>query len=474
MVAHGATVVVACSGGPDSTALASLTSDARPDLVLVLAYVAHGLRGPDLDATEASLVAQHAAWLGAHSITLPVTVEQTGEGLEAAARDARYAALEAEVDRRWAVALLLGHHADDQAETVLLRLARGTGPDGLGGMAAVSGIRMRPLLRVRHVDLVRHCELEGLPTASDPMNRDLDVRRVRAREEVLPALGRIGPDPVGALTRLAALAHDESVALERAARDAARALGIRRVGAVRLVPSGRLRELPDGLARRVLRALLAEIAGPSPRAVDVERLLRAEDGDRSTLPGPLDVSVEGGWHVLAPLDLLPAAPGTVAAPAVTMVRLAVRAGDGLSAAAARRAAWAPTGWAIEARSLGGQGASAQLPLVDRERLAPGLDADRLSVDLAEEGQFLVRARLDGDRIRTPGGSRTVADLMSEAGVPRALRALLPLVVLAHDGTVLWVPGIAVDEDARVGPRSGRATDAATAVRTRLVLDLLGP
>jgi tRNA(Ile)-lysidine synthetase-like protein len=157
-----------------------------------------------------------------------------------------------------------------------------------------------------------------------------------------------------------------------------------------------------------------------------------------------------------------------------MVRLAVRAGDGLSAAAGRRAAWAPTGWAIEARSLRGQGASAQLPMVDREWLPPGLDPDRLSVDLAEEGPFLVRARLDGDRIRTPGGSRTVADLMSEAGVPRALRALLPLVVRAHDGTVLWVPGIAVVEDARVGPHSGRATDAATADHTRLVLDLLGP
>lgn len=467
-IAHGRAVVLACSGGPDSTALASLTSEARPDLDLTLAHVAHGLRGPALDAAEAELVAQHAAWLGARSVTLPVIVGRSGEGLEAAARDARYAALESEVTVRGAVALLLGHHADDQAETLLLRLARGTGPDGLGGMAATNGVRVRPLLRIRRADLARHCELEGLPTLSDPMNRDLDVRRVRVRDEVLPALARIGPDPVGALSRLAALAHDESAALELTARRVARDLGVRRVGAVRLVPSTPLRALPVGLSRRVLRALLTEVAGRPPRAVDVERVLRAPDGHRMTLPGPLDASVGDGWHVLAPGG----APvgGRTALPTV---RLAVRAGDGLSAAAARRATWAPTGWSVEAAPMTARSGPAQLPLLDVERLAPGLDPHRLSVDLADAGPFLVRARVDGDRVRTPGGTRTVADLHSEAGVPRALRELLPVVVRAHNDRVLWVPGIAVDEDVRVHHRAGDAQHAAEVVRTRLVLDLLG-
>jgi tRNA(Ile)-lysidine synthase len=470
---HGAAVVLACSGGPDSTALASLTDEARPDLDLTLAYVAHGLRDPTIDDAEAALVVQHAAWLGATVVVLPVEVVRAGEGLEAAARDARYAALASEVARRGALALLLGHHADDQAETLLLRIARGTGPDGLGGMSGRSGtrgdVRLRPLLRVRRVDLIQHCQREGFPTASDPMNADPDVRRVRVRDEVLPALARIGADPVGALARLAALAHDESVALDLAATRASRDLGVRRIGAVRLVPSVALRALTPGLSRRLLRGLLAEVAGGAPRAVDVERVLRAEDGARMTLPGPLDLTVEGGWHVLAPVT-----DGAASGPAP--VRLALRAGDGLSAAVARRAVWGPTGWAVEAEPIAAGATSAQLPLVDAERLAPGLRGDRLAVDLDDGGPFRVRARQDGDRLRTPGGTRSVADLLSEARVPRALRGRLPVVARASDDRVLWVPGIAVDEDVRRAP--GRRPDATTdatsgAVGARLRLELVG-
>jgi tRNA(Ile)-lysidine synthase len=451
----GADVLVACSGGPDSTALAFLTAEARTDLHLTLAYVAHGLRDAERDAAEAALVAEHAAWLGAVCVTLPVTVARTGDGLEADARSARYRALEVEVVRRGAAALLLGHHADDQAETLLLRLARGTGPDGLGGMAVVRGLRVRPLLRVRREDLARYCELEGLPSASDPMNADPDVRRVRIRQELLPALAHIGPDPVGALSRLAALAHDESIALELLARRAAREVGVRSIGEVQLVPSAGLRGLPVGLARRLVRALLG--AGDAPRATDVERVLRAPDGWRATLPGPTDVSVAGGWHVIVPSRAVPVA----AAP----IRLAVRAGDGLSAAASRRAHWAPTGWSILATPVSEGGGAAQLPLVDLERLVPGLRPERLSVELAEDGPFLVRARRDGDRVRTPGGTRSVADVAAEAGVPRALRARIPLVVRASDDRVVWVPGLVVDEHLRAG--------GDRAARVRLELDVLG-
>jgi len=447
-----AAAVIACSGGPDSTALAFLVAEARPDLTLTLAYVAHGLRDAARDAVEAALVAQHADWLGAAAVTLPVTVTRSGDGLEADARHVRYAALEAEVARRGAVALLLGHHADDQAETVLLRLARGTGPEGLGAMSAVRGLRVRPLLRIRREDLLRHCELEGLASTLDPMNADPDVRRVRIRQEVLPALARIGPDPVGALSRLAALAHDESAALELLARRAARELGVRSIGGVHLVPSAGLRALPDGLARRLLRLFL-----DVPRASDVERVLRAADGWRATLPGPTDVSVAGGWHVIAPDDA-PAADSV-------QVRLAVRAGDGLSAAASRRASWPPTGWSIVVTPAAEHGGAAQLPLVDVTQLVPGMRSDRLSVELADDGPFLVRARRDGDRVLTPGGTRSVADVVAEAGVPRALRDRIPLVARAADGHVVWVPGLVVAEDARAGGERVACV--------RLELDVLG-
>jgi tRNA(Ile)-lysidine synthetase-like protein len=90
--------------------------------------------------------------------------------------------------------------------------------------------------------------------------------------------------------------------------------------------------------------------------------------------------------------------------------------------------------------------------------------ERLQAELAQDGPFLVRARRDGDRVRTPGGTRTLADVIAEAGVPRAVRELLPVVVRASDDEVLWVPGIVVDEDVRA--QRGRTA------RVRLELDVL--
>ncbi|HWB72182.1 MAG TPA: tRNA lysidine(34) synthetase TilS, partial [Egibacteraceae bacterium] len=133
-VPEGAGVVIAVSGGPDSTALAHLVVEARPDLRACVAHVRHGLRD---DASDARVAAAHAAALGLAFHESRVDVQVAGEGPEAAARRARYAALSGvarAVDGRW---ILLGHTADDQAETVLLNLARGTGIRGLAGMAPV-------------------------------------------------------------------------------------------------------------------------------------------------------------------------------------------------------------------------------------------------------------------------------------------------------------------------------------------------
>jgi tRNA(Ile)-lysidine synthase len=451
-----AQVLLACSGGADSTALAVLTARARPDLRVTLAYVAHGLRGPDVDAAEQARVAALAAQLGAEHVALPVNVVPSGAGVESDARDARHTALEAEVVRRGATAVLLGHHADDQAETLLLRLARGTGVEGLAGMLPVAGPRMRPLLDVRRHDLHRAAQ-DVHPgvldrATHDPMNDDVAFARVRVREQVLPALDLIGPDVVGALTRLAVIARDESVALDAAVTELVASLPLVSVGCAIAIPSAGLRALPDGLARRVLRAAFAVLdTEPAaavhrrPDATVVERLLRAPDGWRATLPGPLDAEVGRGWHVIVPSS----APSRVAGPGPKQP---------LSGAASVQ--HEPSGMRLTLTPVEpatpGMTDSVTLIALPSGGLPPGLVSGRLRVELRGAGPLQVRTRRDGDRVRTPGGTRSLSDVMAEAGVPRALRGLLPVVV-GEDDRVGWVPGLVVDEAVRAGTHTGTHT-----------------
>jgi len=390
---------------------------------LTLAYVAHGLRDAGVDAREAERVAAIARDIGAEHVVLPVVVERRGGGIEADARRARHGALAAEAERRGLRFVLLGHHAEDQAETLLLRLARGTGIDGLAGMAVVSGRRLRPLLDVRRDDLHRaaeHLAPGALADAShDPMNEDVDLARVRLRNDVLPALRGVGPDPVGALARLADLARAEAVVLDATVDALLTTLPVVRFGSATLVPSDALRALPEALGRRVVRTMLPE--GEARSAMSVERVLRAPDGWRATLPGPLDVSVDRGWHLVRPT-----APPHHGDPSDPLPL----AGDVLHAA---------SGMTIRCR------APRTLVAEPAGGIAPGIHVSRLTVRLRAQEELRVRGRVPGDRVRTAGGSRALGDVLAEAGVPLALRDLLPIVVDADD-RVVWVPGVVVDVD----------------------------
>ncbi|MBW3665367.1 MAG: tRNA lysidine(34) synthetase TilS, partial [Actinobacteria bacterium] len=286
----GAAAVVALSGGPDSTALAHLVADARPDLDLVLGHVRHGLRA---DEADVDVVRWHASVLGLPLRILEVSVSPVGEGVEAAARAQRYAALRRiarEANAGW---LLVGHTADDQAETVLMRLARGTGVEGLAAMAAVRGDIVRPLLRVRRNDVRRFVVHEGLRTADDPMNLDRSVTRVIARTEVLPAMERLAPDPVGALARLADIARQDAARLDAEAAGVVTAI-VRTYGPARAVPVADLEALDGALASRVVRAMIDASRGSDdpPSAAHVSDVLSLTPGQALDLPG-VTVTVTG-------------------------------------------------------------------------------------------------------------------------------------------------------------------------------------
>lgn len=211
-----APLCVAYSGGPDSTALLHALAqlpDARTRGLRAL-HVDHGLHA--LSAAWAEHCQRFCVTLQLPCAVLRVQVESgRGGGLEAAARDARYAALAEQLQPgEW---LLLGHHRDDQAETVLLKLLRGAGPDGLGGMRALRpfgrGQLWRPLLSLSRRELREHVEAWRLPCIDDPSNADTRLARNQLRHEILPRLRQHWPQAVDSILHSAALSRAAAEAL---------------------------------------------------------------------------------------------------------------------------------------------------------------------------------------------------------------------------------------------------------------------
>ncbi|WP_326522631.1 tRNA lysidine(34) synthetase TilS [Cellulomonas edaphi] len=213
----GALVLVACSGGADSLALAAATAFVarRAGLRAGAVVVDHGLQQGSADV--ANEAADACRSLGLDPVLVRRVDVSGGGGPEKAARDARYAALEEAADDERAGAVLLGHTLDDQAETVLLGLARGSGARSLAGMPAVRGILRRPLLGLRRSETEAACRAQGLEPWHDPTNAGApdDPVRSRLRAEVMPALARVlGPGVPQALARTAEQLAQDAEALD--------------------------------------------------------------------------------------------------------------------------------------------------------------------------------------------------------------------------------------------------------------------
>jgi tRNA(Ile)-lysidine synthase len=244
----GDLVLAACSGGQDSLALAAALAFTAPRAGLRAGAVTvdHGLQ--DGSAGRAATVAATLRGLGLDPVlSIAVTVDGGG-GPEAAARTARYAALEKAVADTGAARVLLGHTLDDQAETVLLGLARGSGPRSLAGMPPTRGIFARPLLGVRRPVTGAACQSLGLHPWADPHNADRRFARVRVRLDALPALeSALGPGIAEALARTADRLRDDAEVLEQIARQERE-----RAGAPLAVAA--LARLPGAVRMRVLRS----------------------------------------------------------------------------------------------------------------------------------------------------------------------------------------------------------------------------
>jgi tRNA(Ile)-lysidine synthase len=269
--AESRVVVVACSGGADSTALLAATvhEGHKAGWHVAGVTVDHGLQ--EGSAAVADAVVVRMAAIGAdETVAVRVAVEAAGLGPEAAAREARYAVLHEVAQRLSAAAVLLGHTRDDQAETVLLGLARGSGGRSLAGMRRSFDVYYRrPLLDVPRADTVTACQVEGLEVWEDPHNADPTYLRSRVRTRVLPKLeDELGPGVAAALARTADQLRVDSEHLDDLAEQAVQGLSAPPTVAD-------LVRLPTAVRRRVLR-LLTIAAGAPPAEVFHEHVLAVD------------------------------------------------------------------------------------------------------------------------------------------------------------------------------------------------------
>lgn len=411
-----AAIVCAVSGGADSVALLHCLAALAPTMGISLsaAHFNHCLRGAESDGDEAFVQALCARWsiplaLGRGDVR--ARAAETGESLEEAARALRHQFLRAQPGL-----IATAHNADDQVETVLVNLLRGTGLRGLGAMAPREGRYLRPLLQVTRAEILAYLEANGLSWREDSTNGRDDALRNRLRHHVVPLLRRENPSLAATVARSTAilrqdeayLAGETQALLRRAARDGG-------------WDAATLFAAPAALRSRAIRQLLP-ISKPAAAHVEaVEALLRDCRGSQSvSLPGGVTARREYG---LLRLERTPSP-----------------------------AAFAPVSLSPgQTVSLPGTGLRVRLdgPVI-LEKKVDFLSTFAIKCDMMEEILHLtVRPRLTGDRLRGPGGSKSLKRWMIDRKIPAARRDLLP--VAADSRGVVAVYQVGCDWARRAAP-----------------------
>lgn len=407
LVAPSDTVICALSGGADSVAMTHALFSLRETLGIAVraCHFNHRLRGAEADADEA-FCREFCASLGMEltvgSADVRAYAARHGESEEEAARHCRYAFF-ATLGGTVATA----HTADDQLETVLLNLVRGTGLKGLCGVPQARGGLIRPMLPFSRAEILSYLDENGLPHREDATNAADDCLRNRLRHHVVPLLKAENPALLAGVSRMTQTLREDEALL----RSMASAL-LRADGDGYAVPP--LRDAPKPLRRRALRTLLAGVPKLTAAHIEaVEALLRADHPSASAdLPGGLRVRREYDRLVLGTHEDAAFAPVTLPCPG-----------------------------------------EAEIPALGLTvRCTEGGEGLRLPARLMEGG-VTVRPRKAGDRIRLNGGTVTLKKLMIDRKFPAARRDRIP--VIEKNGKLLAVWGVGEDLDCL--PRGGEKT-----------------
>lgn len=394
---------VALGGGADSAVLLHAASMAAPSRVRAV-FADHAL------ATSASLAAavqRLALHLDVPLRVLPASIDD-GPDLEARAREARYEAIEAQLEP--GEVALTGHTRDDQAETVLMRLAQGSGSTGLAGIPAARSVWRRPLLSMTKAELRSVADELGLPYVDDPANADPRFTRTRVRHTVVPVLeSELGPSVAEGLARSAAHLAADDAAIAAMADEVPIVVHGDRVS----MPASVLVTAHPAVAARVCRRAMRCLTGTSTGSMrDVEGIMTAAaTGDVHQLSHDHLAVPDGPRVTIGPLPT-PDPPTTVVAGSSVVwsgVRYRVRYGS------------------------------------DAEPLLPGGRFTVLAAHVAD-GDVILRGPTDGDRLAIAVGTTPVSELMRAHGVHRTMRPVSP--VVAVDAKIAAVVGIRVARWAR--------------------------
>ena len=303
----GATLLVACSGGADSLALlaAAVFESRTTNLRVVGVTVDHGLQVDSVDHA-AAVVAQMSELGAVETASARVRVDAPGLGPEAAARRARYEVIETMLEHFDAEICLLGHTQDDQAETVLMGLARGSGARSLAGMRRSFDHFRRPFLDLTRQQTEAACEVQGINWWTDPHNDDPAYTRVRVRKSLMPALEReLGPGVAAALARTADQLRSDADFLDDMAAEALSAISTE-VG----LPVADLGQLAPAIRTRVLRMAAVEAGAIAAELFaahvgEIDRLVTDWRGQAGVdLPGHLTARRVAGVLVFIPKSSL--------------------------------------------------------------------------------------------------------------------------------------------------------------------------
>jgi tRNA(Ile)-lysidine synthase len=441
----GDRVLVAFSGGPDSTALLLvLTRLARRfPFQITAVHLDHAL--DEGSAGRAAAAAEIAERLRAELIAERRAVHglrHPGESLEAAARRVRYEILEETRRRLGARWVATAHHRDDQAETVLLRMLFGSSLEGLAGIRPVHGTVVRPLLGVPRAALREAVESAGLPWVDDPTNRDLSVPRNRVRHALLPSLAAEDDDIAERLARLALRAGGAGAALDR--RLAARL----RVDALEdgvTVDRAALLGLPPELLPFALAGLHRRAGAPYPagRAAREEllRQLSRPDADR------IACDCGGGWRWEAAGRFLVLDRAAAPEPPVRFTYTLEIPGE------------------LAIPELGVRVGLHHRP-VEPWMFQGSPHRAGLALPLQPGDRVTVRNRRPGDRLHPLGasGSRRLKEVLIDRRIPRSQRDRLPLLCVGDEvERIAWVPGVTIDQRFRI---TGEAAAWVAEVQTR--------
>lgn len=424
MTKPGQGVLVALSGGADSTALLRVLLELAPVLQLRVeaAHVHHGIRGAEADRDEAfckALCDQLDIPLSVHHCDVPTYAKQQGMGIEQAAREVRYQALEDIRCAHHLDAIATAHHREDNAETLLFRLARGTGLAGLCGIPPVRGCIIRPLLCVGRGEIEVYLQECGQDYVTDSTNAELSYSRNRIRSRVLPELEQISHGAVDALCRLAQEAVQDNELLEQMAHQLWESAVQHREWGISL-PVSLLAQAHPALASRALRQIYHMVAGQELQRVHVDALLtlirRGMSGSAVYLPRD--------WVASVDVDML----------CLTHGKCGERQGYCIAVQHFPAVIEVPETKFLVSFVFSHEEAKK----IQRKLMTTPMDYDTIKHNL------VVRSRRPGDRLRPCGfhGARRLKKMMAEARIPLEWRDCLPLIVCG--GVVAACPGLRPD------------------------------